>query len=148
MVPKPSLIFPKIPTLTPSLLKTIWSIADSFVKGNPSTPLLNYWPSTIIPIFSSLPILTVVRRKRKRKFTLLKKKTNTSIKMFQALLCHCTPLMVILKLISGKGNVTQTRKTCPSCGPGIFMAQHWDRYYCGTCHTTIKMDAETIKKNE
>jgi small subunit ribosomal protein S27Ae len=49
---------------------------------------------------------------------------------------------------SGKGNVTQTRKTCPSCGPGIFMAQHWDRYYCGTCHTTIKMDAETIKKNE
>jgi small subunit ribosomal protein S27Ae len=51
-------------------------------------------------------------------------------------------------LISGKGNVTQTRKTCPSCGPGIFMAQHWDRYYCGTCHTTIKMDSETIKKNE
>ena len=28
------------------------------------------------------------------------------------------------------------------------MAQHWDRYYCGLCHTTIKMDAETIKKNE
>jgi ribosomal protein S27AE len=48
----------------------------------------------------------------------------------------------------GKGNVTQQRKTCPSCGPGTFMAQHWDRYYCGFCHTTIKMDAETIKKNE
>jgi small subunit ribosomal protein S27Ae len=41
----------------------------------------------------------------------------------------------------GKGNVTQQRKTCPSCGPGTFMAQHWDRYYCGLCHTTIKMDA-------
>ena len=51
-------------------------------------------------------------------------------------------------LYLGKGNITQQRKTCPSCGPGTFMAQHWDRYYCGFCHTTIKMDAETIKKNE
>ena len=28
------------------------------------------------------------------------------------------------------------------------MGQHWDRYYCGLCHTTIKMDPETVKKNE
>ena len=56
--------------------------------------------------------------------------------------------MVKNKFYSGKGNVTQQRKTCPSCGPGTFMAQHWDRYYCGLCHTTIKMDAETVKKNE
>ncbi len=28
------------------------------------------------------------------------------------------------------------------------MAKHWDRYYCGSCHTTIKLDPETIKKNE
>jgi small subunit ribosomal protein S27Ae len=40
-----------------------------------------------------------------------------------------------------KGTVTYSRKNCPNCGPGIFMGKHWDRYYCGTCHTTIKMDA-------
>lgn len=28
------------------------------------------------------------------------------------------------------------------------MGQHWDRYYCGFCHTTIRMDPETVKKNE
>ena len=48
----------------------------------------------------------------------------------------------------GKGVVQYLRKSCPSCGPGIFMGKHWDRYYCGTCHTTIKMDAETIRQNE
>lgn len=51
-------------------------------------------------------------------------------------------------IILDKGAVNQQRKTCPNCGPGTFMAQHWDRYYCGLCHTTIKMDAETVKKNE
>jgi len=90
----------------------------------------------------------VVRRKRKRKSTLPRRKINTSTKKSQDSPSPCTLLMVILWLKSGKGNVTQSRKTCPSCGPGIFMAQHWDRYYCGSCHTTIKMDAETIKKNE
>lgn len=44
--------------------------------------------------------------------------------------------------------MTQQRKTCPNCGPGTFMAQHWDRYYCGLCHMTIQMDPETVKKNE
>ena len=91
----------------------------------------------------------VVRRKRRKKSTLLRRKTNTFIKRLLELHFLCMLLMVCFIVIhSGKGNVTQTRKTCPSCGPGIFMAQHWDRYYCGLCHTTIKMDAETIKKNE
>jgi ribosomal protein S27AE len=90
----------------------------------------------------------VVRRKKRRKSTQPRRKTNTSIKRLLEPLSHCTLLMVLFYPNSAKGNVTQTRKTCPSCGPGIFMAQHWDRYYCGLCHTTIKMDAETIKKNE
>ena len=56
--------------------------------------------------------------------------------------------MVMIFSNLGKGNITQQRKGCPSCGPGTFMGQHWDRYYCGLCHTTIKMDPETVKKNE
>lgn len=25
-------------------------------------------------------------------------------------------------------------KSCPKCGPGMFMAQHKDRVSCGKCH--------------
>jgi small subunit ribosomal protein S27Ae len=28
------------------------------------------------------------------------------------------------------------KKTCPKCGPGMFMAQHKDRTTCGKCHYT------------
>ena len=27
-------------------------------------------------------------------------------------------------------------KVCPRCGPGIFLATHKDRLYCGKCHYT------------
>jgi small subunit ribosomal protein S27Ae len=96
---------------------------------------------------TSLEISTVVRRKRRRKHTQPRRKINTSIKKLNSFPLVSTQLMVNT-YYSAKGGVTQQRKTCPSCGPGTFMAQHWDRYYCGLCHTTIKMDAETVKKNE
>jgi ubiquitin-small subunit ribosomal protein S27Ae len=33
-----------------------------------------------------------------------------------------------------KGETLQrTRKTCPKCGPGIFLAEHADRRSCGRC---------------
>lgn len=35
------------------------------------------------------------------------------------------------KLESGK--VTKS-KTCPKCGPGIFLGVHKERVYCGKCH--------------
>ena len=81
------------------------------------------------------------KKKKKKKVFTTKKKNKHIHKKIKLL-----PLS--LYSIDNKGNVTQQRKTCPSCGPGTFMAQHWDRYYCGLCHTTIKMDAETVKKNE
>lgn len=34
------------------------------------------------------------------------------------------------------GKVSRLRKQCPQCGPGIFMATHFDRVYCGKCTTT------------
>jgi len=27
-------------------------------------------------------------------------------------------------------------KTCPKCGPGVFLGNHKDRYFCGQCHYT------------
>jgi small subunit ribosomal protein S27Ae len=32
--------------------------------------------------------------------------------------------------------VTRTRKHCPKCGPGVFMAEHENRVACGRCGYT------------
>jgi len=32
-------------------------------------------------------------------------------------------------------------KRCPRCGPGVYLASHKDRSYCGKCHFT-----EFVKK--
>ena len=29
--------------------------------------------------------------------------------------------------------IEKTRKECPKCGAGIFLADHKDRHYCGRC---------------
>ena len=34
------------------------------------------------------------------------------------------------------GKVTRTRKHCPKCGPGVFMAEHENRVSCGKCGYT------------
>ena len=37
-------------------------------------------------------------------------------------------------LYNVKGDsVERKRKSCPKCGPGIFLAQHKDRVTCGKC---------------
>jgi small subunit ribosomal protein S27Ae len=32
--------------------------------------------------------------------------------------------------------LTRTRKHCPKCGPGVFMAEHANRVSCGRCGYT------------
>ena len=81
------------------------------------------------------------KKKKKKKVYTTKKKNKHIHKKIPGLTLSLYTVDGNFLTYSGKGNVTQTRKTCPSCGPGVFMAQHWDRYYCGLCHTTIKMDA-------
>ena len=34
------------------------------------------------------------------------------------------------------GKVVRLKKTCPRCGPGVFMAEHLNRYACGRCGYT------------
>lgn len=34
------------------------------------------------------------------------------------------------------GNKVERAKTCPKCGPSMFLAVHKDRLYCGHCHYT------------
>jgi small subunit ribosomal protein S27Ae len=31
------------------------------------------------------------------------------------------------------GKLVRTHKSCPKCGPGVFMAKHSDRQSCGKC---------------
>lgn len=38
--------------------------------------------------------------------------------------------------------VTRTKKHCPKCGPGVFLADHKDRAACGRCgYTEFKAKA-------
>lgn len=36
--------------------------------------------------------------------------------------------------------LVRKNKTCPKCGPGVFMAQHKDRMSCGKCGYTEKIN--------
>nr|MBI4157029.1 30S ribosomal protein S27ae [Candidatus Woesearchaeota archaeon] len=40
----------------------------------------------------------------------------------------------IWKKYKVSGDKLERSKICPRCGPGTFMADHKDRYYCGKCH--------------
>lgn len=46
------------------------------------------------------------------------------------------------KVDDGSGKVSRLRKECPNetCGAGVFMAAHWDRYTCGKCHMTFQFE--------
>ena len=33
-----------------------------------------------------------------------------------------------------EGDKVTSKKTCPKCGPGIFLGDHKNRLYCGKCH--------------
>jgi small subunit ribosomal protein S27Ae len=79
------------------------------------------------------------KKKKKKAFTTKKKNKHR----------HQPVKLQTLKYYSvdGSGKISYQRKVCPDCGAGFFMAKHYDRYYCGKCHTTLKLDPATIKAN-
>lgn len=42
--------------------------------------------------------------------------------------------------VDENGKITRLRRECPRCGAGVFLAQHFDRVYCGKCATTFVFD--------
>ena len=46
--------------------------------------------------------------------------------------------------VDGNGKITRLRRVCPNaaCGPGTFMASHFDRQYCGKCGLTYMFSKE------
>ncbi|MFA5332884.1 MAG: 30S ribosomal protein S27ae [Candidatus Nanoarchaeia archaeon] len=35
------------------------------------------------------------------------------------------------------GKIVRTKKICVKCGQGVYMAEHKDRYHCGSCGYTL-----------
>lgn len=36
-----------------------------------------------------------------------------------------------------EGKIVRTHRTCPKCGPAVYMAEHYDRSHCGRCGYTL-----------
>ena len=45
--------------------------------------------------------------------------------------------------------ITRTRRHCPKCGPGVFLAEHKDRFSCGNCgYTEFKSGGKKQQENK
>jgi len=59
---------------------------------------------------------------------------------------HKTVKLSVLKYykVDDAGKVTRLKKECPNetCGAGVMMAQHENRYYCGRCAMTFMFEAK------
>merc|ERR1712174_178750 len=64
------------------------------------------------------------RKRKKKVYTTPKKIKLATLKYYK---------------ITDTGKVERKRKECPAaiCGPGVFMANHKDRHYCGKCYLTV-----------
>ena len=71
------------------------------------------------------------KKKKKKKAYTTKKKTKH---------IHKKTKLHALKYYSVDATgskISNVKKVCPQCGPGYFMAKHYDRHYCGKCHSTL-----------
>ena len=61
---------------------------------------------------------------------------------------HKKVKLAFLKMykVDDAGKITRLRKECPApeCGAGVFMANHFDRHYCGRCGKTYFFDGHTV----
>merc|ERR1712003_446914 len=80
------------------------------------------------------PVLGGGRKRKKKVYTTPKKIKHKRTKV----------KLATLKLykVDDVGKLERKRKECPAaiCGPGVFMANHKDRQYCGKCGLTIKFN--------
>ncbi|EME27515.1 40S ribosomal protein S27Ae [Galdieria sulphuraria] len=81
-------------------------------------------------LFASLRLKGGAKKKRKKSFTKPKKVKHKKKKVPLAVLKYYK--------VSDDGKVSRLRRSCPNptCGPGVFMAAHRGRQYCGKCGLT------------
>mmetsp|Transcript_72286 Transcript_72286/g.120427 ORF Transcript_72286/g.120427 Transcript_72286/m.120427 type:complete len:170 (+) Transcript_72286:163-672(+) len=77
-----------------------------------------------------------------------KKKTYTKPKKIKHK--HKKVKLHVLKYykVDGAGKITRLRRVCPACGPGVFMASHFDRQYCGLCGLTYMFSKDGEASSE
>ncbi len=70
------------------------------------------------------------RKRKKKNYTTPKKIKHKKKKVKLAVLKYYK--------VDENGKITRLRRECPNdgCGAGVFMANHFDRQYCGKCHLT------------
>jgi len=71
------------------------------------------------------------KKRKKKTYTTPKKNKHKKKKVKLAVLKYYK--------VDENGKITRLRKECTgeSCGAGVFMAAHFDRYYCGKCYMTL-----------
>jgi len=71
------------------------------------------------------------KKRKKKTYTTPKKNKHKKKKVKLAVLKYYK--------VDENGKITRLRKECnqESCGAGVFMAAHFDRYYCGKCYMTL-----------
>ena len=78
----------------------------------------------------SLSLLGGAKKRKKKVYTKPKKIPHK----------HKKVKLAVLKFykVDGQDRVQRLRKECPheNCGPGVFMATHFNRYHCGKCSLT------------
>merc|ERR1740130_809346 len=82
-------------------------------------------------LFLSLGLEGGGKKRKKKTYTKPKKIKHKRKKVKLAVL-------KFYKIDSSTDKVARLRRECPHeiCGPGVFMAVHQNRYYCGKCHLT------------
>ena len=70
------------------------------------------------------------KKKKKKNFTTPKHKVRVIRRVKMAILKNYE--------VDSTGEVSIVGTVCPNCGEGVFMANHFDRKYCGRCHSVTK----------
>eukprot|EP00933_Yihiella_yeosuensis_P039337 TRINITY_DN332_c0_g1_i5.p1 TRINITY_DN332_c0_g1~~TRINITY_DN332_c0_g1_i5.p1 ORF type:complete len:156 (-),score=50.88 TRINITY_DN332_c0_g1_i5:104-571(-) len=87
-------------------------------------------------LFMSLELQGGGKKRKKKTYTKPKKIKHKRKKV----------KLAVLKFykVDSNDKVTRLRRECPHemCGPGVFMAMHFNRYYCGKCHLTYLIKKE------
>ena len=85
-------------------------------------------------MYSLMRLMGGAKKRKKKTYTKPKKQKHK----------HKVIKLRVLKFykVDDSGKVQRLRKVCPQCGPGLFMATHFNRVYCGKCHLTYVYDAD------
>ena len=90
-------------------------------------------------LYISLRLLGGGKKRKKKVYTTPKKNKHKKKKV----------KLSVLKFyeVDENGKIRRLRKECtsPTCGGGVFMAAHENRYYCGKCHGTLVVEEPAAK---